>query len=65
MAASCDVVTCDEIAAIRRFEVVATRCDAAQHGLLQPFSAVGEIDTAKLGITNALSSVSGTRIVFG
>ncbi len=47
------------VAVSRFLDMVATRCDAAQQGLLQPFPAFGVIGTAKSGMIKPESSVSG------
>ena len=65
MATSCSVVMQDGVAARRALDVVATRCDTAQHGLVQPFSGVGAIATERSGMASVASSVSGTRMAFG
>ena len=65
MAVSCSAVTREGVAVRRCLEVVATRCEAAQHGLAQPFSVVGAMATDRSGITRAASSVSGYIMSLG
>ena len=65
MAVSCSDVTRDDVAWRRALDVVATKCDTAQQGLLQPFSAVGAIATDRSGMASAESSVRGTKMAFG
>jgi hypothetical protein len=59
IAVSWSGVTCDGVARRRALEVVATRCDTAQQGLLQPFSAVGAIATDRLRWTPSVGQESG------
>ena len=53
---------CDGVARSRAFEVVATRCDTAQQGLRQPFSALGAMATERSRMASAASAASGTQL---
>jgi hypothetical protein len=61
MAISWSEVMREGVAERRALDVVATRCDTAQHGLLQPFSAVGAIATERSGALRPRSAAPGWR----
>ena len=60
--ASCSGVMRHGVGRNRAFDDMATRCDTAQQGLQQPFSALGAMATEKSRMASAGSAASGTQL---